>query len=194
MGIGKIDLAQAQEVAQRVLSHILPAMDRVEVAGSVRRSKPEVGDIELVGIPGDRQRLIDLLGHVGLHIKPGVPGAVPWDPKIDAKYMRLRLVEGMNLDLFLATPENWGGLLLMRTGSGVDAKGNSFMGFTPGVFSRWKKLSGGGRMVGCQPQRPSGELLPLREEADFFDLLELDFIPPEQRVDRRVINRYVRAK
>ena len=193
MGIGKIDLGEAVQIANKVRDHILPAMDRVEIAGSVRRKKDIVGDIEICGIPADREKLIQLLSGVGQHIKPGVPGVVPWEPKVSAKYLRVRLEEGMNLDVFLATPQNWGGLFMMRTGSGADLSGNSFNGFTPGMFSRWKKLSGGGRMTDCMPTMPTGEQLWIPEEKDFFDLLEMDFVPPEERVSRAVIKKYIKV-
>jgi DNA polymerase/3'-5' exonuclease PolX len=193
MGTARVQLDAAREAAERIVSHISPAAVRCVVAGSVRREKPEVGDIEVVAQPADGERLIRLLGEVGQSIKPGVPGVVPWPLKPDAKYMRLHLPElECNLDLFLASELNWGGLLLMRTGSGVGPRGNAFNGFTPGCFSRFKKLSGGGRMVGCRPMRPNGELLPLREETDFFDLLELDFIPPALRTSRAVIKEFIR--
>ena len=193
MGIGKIDLHEAESIAKSVLGHIMPSLDRGEIAGSVRRKKQIVGDIEIVAISNQRDRLLDLLSEVGQHIKPGVPGVVPWDPKINAKYLRVRLAEGMNLDLFMASPENWGGLYLMRTGSGSDERGNSFNGFTPGIFSRFKKLSGGGRMTNCMPTMPSGEQLWIPEEKDFFDLLEMDFVPPEERTSRAVIKKYILA-
>ena len=80
----------------------------------------------------------------------------------------------------------------MRTGSAVGTNGNSFSGFIPGMFSRFKKLSGGGRMTDCMPTMPSGEQLLVPEEKDFFDLLEMDFIPPEERIDRTVIKKYVK--
>ena len=192
MGIGKIDLSQASKIAQEVKRHVAPAMDRIEVAGSIRRRKPIVGDIELVGISTRRDRLIKLLGDVGMLIKPGVPGAVPWTPKPTAKYIRLRLNEGMNLDLFLATPENWGGLFMMRTGSAADNAGNPFSGFVPSIFKRWKVMSGGGRMTDCMPTMPTGEQLWVPEEQDFFDLLEMDFVPPEERASKNIIKKYVR--
>jgi DNA polymerase/3'-5' exonuclease PolX len=193
MGTAKIELSKARQLADRIATHISPGMARCEVAGSVRREKPVVGDIELVGLPADGELLCRLLSEVGQPIKPGVPGVVPWPLKPDAKYMRLHLPElGCNLDLFNAHELNWGGLLLMRTGSGVDPKGNSFNGFTPGIFSRFKKLSGGGRMVGCQPTMPTGEKISLKEEQDFFDLLGLEFIPPARRVSKAVIKEYTR--
>lgn len=193
MGIGKIDLVEAETIANKVRQHIFPAMDRVEVAGSIRRRKEIVGDIEICGIPGDRARLIYLLGELGQHIKPGVPGAVPWTPKVDAKYLRVRLAEGMNLDVFLGTPQNWGGLFMMRTGSGASPDGNAFHGFVPGIFGRFKKLSGGGRMTDCMPTMPTGEQLWIPEEQDFFDILEMNFVPPEERVTKGAIKKYAKV-
>lgn len=194
MGIGKIDLREASTIANKIVAHISPAMSRAEVAGSIRRRKPIVGDIEIVGIPGDRNRLLRLLGEVGQTIKPGVPGTVPWTPRGDARYIRLRLEEGMNLDLFLARPENWGGLFLMRTGSAADNAGNPFSGFVPSIFKRWKVMSGGGRMTDVMPTMPTGEQLWVPEEQDFFDLLEMDFVPPEERASKNVIKKYVRKQ
>jgi len=193
MGIGKIELATASRLADSISKLISPAMHRVQVAGSVRRQKPVVGDIELVGIVADENKLVKLLQEVGQTIKPGVPGVIPWSPKPGARYIRVRLDEGMNLDLFLANPDNWGGLFMMRTGSGVGPDGNTFNGFIPRIFSRWKKLSGGGRMTDAMPTMPDGTQLAVPEEQDFFDLLEMDFVPPELRADHKIIKKYVRG-
>jgi len=193
MGIGKIDLIEAETIANKVRKHISPVMDRVEVAGSIRRRKEIVGDIEICGIPADRARLIGLLGELGQHIKPGVPGAVLWTPKVEAKYLRVRLAEGMNLDVFLGTLQNWGGLFMMRTGSGASPDGNAFHGFVPGIFGRFKKLSGGGRMTDCMPTMPTGEQLWIPEEQDFFDILEMNFVPPEERVTKGAIKKYAKV-
>jgi len=192
MGIGKIELFEAESIANKVKNHIHGSMARVEIAGSIRRRKEVVGDIEIVGIPEGREKLIKLLGDIGQHIKPGVPGAIPWVPKTTAKYLRVRLAEGMNLDVFLATPENWGGLFMMRTGSGAGPDGNSFNGFVPAMFQRWKKLSGGGRMTDCMPTMPTGEQLWIPEEQDFFDLLEMDFVSPEKRTSRKAVKEHIR--
>lgn len=194
MGIGKIELSEARNIADKVLNHVRPAMARIEIAGSIRREKSIVGDIELVAIVDDREKLYRLLGDVGQTIKPGVPGVVPWVPKNDSKYVRVRLNEGMNLDMFIANPDNWGGLFLMRTGSASGSDGNAFNGFVPGCFARWKKLSGGGRMTDVMPTMPDGTQLPIPEEQDFFDLLEMDFVPPVERTARAVIKKYVRQQ
>ena len=190
MGTGKIDLIEAELIANKVMNHITPGMTRCEIAGSVRRRKSVVGDIEIVGIPDDQQKIVKLLHDVGQTIKPGIPDIIPWSPKPGAKYIRVRLNEGMNLDLFLANPDNWGGLFLMRTGSAAGPDGNSFNGFIPRAFSRWKKISKGGRMTDAMPTLPTGEQLPVPEEIDFFNLLEMNFVPPEERIDHKAIKKY----
>lgn len=191
MGIGKIQLSHAETIANSVLKHITPVLVRGEVAGSIRRQKEIVGDIEIVAISDQREELFRLLSDCGQLIKPGVPGVIPWTFKSTSKYIRLRLNEGMNLDLFMATPQNWGGLFLMRTGSAVDNLGNPFSGFVPSIFKRWKVMSGGGRMTDCMPTMPTGEQLWVPEEQDFFDLLEMNFVPPELRASKNIIKKYV---
>ena len=191
MGIGKFELSEATIIANKVMQHCAPAMSRVEIAGSIRREKQVVGDIELVSLVEDQEKLLKLIGDVGQTIKTGVPGVVPWTPKPNAKYIRVRLDEGINLDIFVGRPENWGSLFLMRTGSSSGAGGIAFSGFTPGCFSRWKKLSGGGRMTDVMPTMPDGTQLYVAEEQDFFDLLGMNFVPPVERTCRSVIKKYV---
>ena len=43
----------AKEIAQSFIKNIQPFCERVEVAGSVRREKREVKDIEICAIPSD---------------------------------------------------------------------------------------------------------------------------------------------
>jgi DNA polymerase/3'-5' exonuclease PolX len=48
-----MELSRAREIAKRVLVLLRPFCERAEIAGSIRRGKPEVGDIEIVVIPKD---------------------------------------------------------------------------------------------------------------------------------------------
>ena len=193
MGNGKMDLVEAREVADRLVDHLGPAFDKLVVAGSIRRGKLVVGDVELVGICNDQDSFLGRLKHFGHTIKPGTPDVVPWTPKPDAKYVRARLDVGINLDVFIGDVDNFGGLLLMRTGSGVGPDGNAFSGFTPGIFSRWKKVSGGGRMVGARPTTVDGFSHSVPTEEAFFDLLGMHFVPPEERLSKAVIKHYLRS-
>src|SRR5690242_17561878 len=47
----KIPLAAAWELANRVLTELAPFCERIKIAGSIRREKPEVKDLEIVCIP-----------------------------------------------------------------------------------------------------------------------------------------------
>lgn len=102
---------------------------RLEVAGSVRRGVEEVKDLELVGIitPENKQALAHALDtdnrFVGL--KPGTPDRVPWPIKKDGKYWKLAFGDGVRfgpvdgerkIDLFMAEPDNFGWIYLIRTG------------------------------------------------------------------------------
>ena len=187
MSTGKMPLAEAQKIADEIVSAIRPFCVRAEVAGSVRRRKEVVGDVEIVAIPRDFDGLTAELAKFGQHIKPGTPDVIAWAPKKNAKYLRLRLSQGINLDVFCAHVDNFGGIYSMRTGSGVGPDGNPFTGFIPVLFQRWKKVSGGGRMTGGQPTLPSGEVLPVREESDMFRLCQVEWVEPELRTDRKAV-------
>lgn len=193
MGTGKIERSVALSAAERILTHISPALRQGVVAGSIRREKPVVGDIELVGLPSDRELLVRLLSDIGeaYVIKPGCPDIIPWAAKVDAKYVRLfNTALQCKVDIFLADEDNWGGLLMLRTGSGVDEKGSAFGGFSPGMLQRWKKISGGGCMKNAQLVLPNGRILPQSEESDIFSMLELEWIPPNLRTSQKVIKQF----
>ena len=191
MGTGKIGRPEALVAAESILKHLSPALEQGVVAGSIRREKPVVGDIELVGVPADRDLLVQLVSDVGQVIKPGVPDIIPWAPKRDAKYLRLYLSSlECKVDIFLADHNNFGGILAMRTGSASSPDGNTFHGFIPGCFSRWKKLSGGGRMNGAMPTLPTGEILPVPTEEVFFERLAMRVPPPVERATKGAIKKY----
>ena len=180
-------LAEARKIADEIVAAIRPFCVRAEVAGSVRRRKEVVGDVEIVAIPSDFDGLTAALSKFGQHIKPGVPDVIPWQPKKNAKYLRLRLSQGINLDVFCANVDNWGPLFVMRTGSGTGPNGSPWGGFVPQVFKRWKKVSGGGRMTDCMPTTVDGVQLACAEETDFFELLGLEWVDPWDRTSNKAV-------
>lgn len=180
-------LADAARLGSSLVNVVKPHVSRVEVAGSVRREKPNVKDIELVAIVSDYAGLYASLATTGRFIKPGVPDVVDWPPKVGAKYVRMLLNEDVKLDLFIANQDNWGSLLCMRTGSAVGPDGGTFSGFIPAMFSRWKRVSGGGKMSGCLPTMPDGTQLSVPEERDFFELLNVRWVEPRDRVSNKAV-------
>ena len=58
--VGIVRLEKASKVAANLLRTLAPACHRIEIAGSIRRGKPEVKDVELVAIPKGLR--VDLFG------------------------------------------------------------------------------------------------------------------------------------
>ena len=189
MTMEAIELVHALTLANNLVNLVRDVVVRVEIAGSVRRQKQFVKDVELVAIVDDYQQLFARLSDAGRFIKPGVPNVIDWPPKPGAKYVRMLLDEEIKLDLFIANHLNWGGIYMMRTGSGVGPNGSPFSGFVPAMFARWKRISKGGRMCGGQPTLPDGTMLPVREEEDMFKLCNAKWIPPHERVSATCIHR-----
>ena len=48
---------QAKEIADNIVLMLSPFCDRIEIAGSIRRKKELIGDVEIVAIPNDRFQL-----------------------------------------------------------------------------------------------------------------------------------------
>src|SRR3990167_7360212 len=104
MEVRGMELARAQEIAAQVLAELSPFCERCEIAGSIRRRKPEVGDIEIVAIPKTvtaglwdekeeaHPEFVRLVNRW-----PAVKG------KATGKYTQRTLPEGIALDLFMVT-------------------------------------------------------------------------------------------
>lgn len=102
------DLASALCVAEAVLAELAPGCERIALAGSARRRKPQVSDLELVAIPRPQT---DLYGTpTGSLLDPILEGLVAagrmQSIKGGSRYKQFLLVRsGMVLDLFLVTSE-----------------------------------------------------------------------------------------
>lgn len=185
----------AKYYADALVEQMRPCCERVEIAGSLRREKPEVKDIEIVCIPRvvQRESSTGLFGdphiftenllfqwaigrmHGVYWIKPGTSEIVAWLPKEDGKYWR-GLIDGkIKLDLFLATPRNFGAIFLIRTGSAD---------FSQAVVTRAKQqgkpcVDGFFTLHGVPIETP--------EEDDVFRHLGLQYVPPIHRHDGRCL-------
>lgn len=177
-----MSLRTARAVATEMIEALRPYCHRVEVAGSIRRGKAWVNDIEIVAIPKStvRQPDVDIFGEpLG---KPTVvrdPGfvmvvdslaevIVKGNPQT-GRYIQFVTTDGTKVDLFTATPKTWGYIQLIRTGSAD---------FSRAVALRWSQL--GYKGVEGQLTR-FGKPVPVPEEADLFALLHMAVPPPHQR-------------
>lgn len=98
---------KAVVIAEDIVEQLRPFCDRIAIAGSLRRKKSWVNDIDLVCIPGNQGRFLSVLQQLG-RIKMGGGKII----RVDMKYTK-----GIDLDVYVATPDIWATLLLIRTGS-----------------------------------------------------------------------------
>ena len=88
-------LETAQPIAKRVKEELTPHCERIEIAGSIRREKPE----SALTIPS----ILATMGTITLN---------------GSKIKRLHYGDAdINIDIYTATPASWSTLLLIRTGS-----------------------------------------------------------------------------
>lgn len=171
----KLPLSDAKTIADSVVARLAPSCQRIEIAGSIRRQKAEVGDIEVVAIPNFET---DMFGAVSdNHQLDNVDWSRFGKPiKNGHKYKQIELNEGVNLDLFIVTPPaQWGVVFMIRTGSAefshrLVAK-KSFGGLLPGYL----KVQDGAIWS-------SNHIIETPEEQDVFDLLGVSYIEPKERI------------
>jgi DNA polymerase (family 10) len=99
-----MELERAQKIAGEVVKRLAPYCKKIEIAGSIRRKKPLVNDIDFVLIPSDLWNLTHEIMGLGPVRMSGM------------KIQRVNY-NGTQIDIYFATPETWATLLLIRTGS-----------------------------------------------------------------------------
>lgn len=128
--------AVALQVAQDLKNCLLPFCDKIEIAGSLRRHRAHVGDIELLfvpklaldpsslfrGITGDGPvEMVDLADfHLNIMVRDGtlqkrknIKGSFIWG---EQNKLAVHVGSQIPVDFFSTTPKNWFVSLVIRTG------------------------------------------------------------------------------
>lgn len=177
-----MSLREAREIAADIIGKLAPFCERIKVAGSIRRGKQWINDVEIVAIPKSSitDPEFDLFGNKtggGTTVRdPGFVEAVAKmthqhikGSALDGRYMQF-LTDGLvKVDLFTAVRGNWGYILAIRTGSAD---------FSKMIASRWVSLGYNGQ-DGFLVR--SGQRCNFPEERDLFDALGLHTPPPPDR-------------
>lgn len=179
----KMPLAEAERHASRLVGLLGSACERIAVAGSIRRRKPEVGDVEVVAIPTAGRDLFgdpsgsELDARLERLAREGVLSPV----KGGAHFKQFLVPDaGCKLDLFLCNPATWGMVFTVRTGSA------SFSHRLVTPCDRYTSDGGRGLMPAHLRARDArlwcGDTpLETPEEEDVFRTLGILWVPPERR-------------
>jgi DNA polymerase/3'-5' exonuclease PolX len=168
--LNRVPLAAAENVARWVVADLSPHCERIEIAGSIRRRRPLIGDIEIVCVPKpyDAEPLF----------RSGIAQVVEQWPKVKGEMpcrytQRLLTDAGMTLDLFMVDPRGWGLQLAIRTGS---ARWSHEVLARAWVKAGYKSEDGLLRYPdGC------GTVRPVYSERELFDLIGLPWVDPRDR-------------
>jgi DNA polymerase/3'-5' exonuclease PolX len=173
-----LNLEDAKFLAEKVCLVLQPLCDKIEVAGSVRRGKSEVGDVDIVALP----KAVDLPG--------GLCGVVKVDPstvwknlipkalvksglklEVSGKELhRFSFPSGLQVDVYRARSKTWGVILLIRTGS----KEHNVKLCT---LARSKGLM----LSASQGVIENHNIVACRTEEGIFSALGLKFVEPKDR-------------
>ena len=176
----------AQRVGEMVVERLRSTCLQIEIAGSVRRRKADVKDVEIVAMP---QRQGDLFGdpygdcplHNGI-VELVDEGMIRWrnPPAAGAShrtqvkkfYALEAVVTGLKIDLFaVRPPAEWGAILAIRTG--------------PADFSRMLVTKCRERGLRCENGRLVGvdddKTVPTPTEESFFRACGVPWREPERR-------------
>lgn len=181
--------ATALPVAQDIVEVLRPFCTRIQIAGSLRRHTPSVGDIEILFIPridtapsGDlfnptttfnaaEAQISQLLITRYFAKRLNSEGRETFG---DKNKLLVHLDSGIPVDLFTATPENWVNYLVCRTGP---AKLNALISTRARERGwMWHPYGSGFSTIRGNPAH-----FHVTEEEDVFRLVGLPYLPPEKR-------------
>ncbi len=116
-------------IAETLREALSPHCERIIIAGSIRREKPHVGDIELLYIPRFETRQIDLISEGQVNVtdeciarllacgqlakRTNVNGSEMWGAK---NKLAVHVPTGIPVDLFATDATCWHNYLVCRTG------------------------------------------------------------------------------
>lgn len=168
-----VKLARARRIAEAVVEAVRPFCDRIEIAGSIRRQRPEPNDIDLVALVNDQEAVSEIFASRDARIVKSGPELLQVLLKDDTQidfWMARGPIELPDLFDRRLLPGNFGSVLLCRTGSRLH-----------NIY-----LVGAARQLGLVWHPHDGlfrdkECLASEEEEHILRALRLEFVPPDQR-------------
>ncbi|KKN87088.1 hypothetical protein LCGC14_0263580 [marine sediment metagenome] len=172
-----MELERAKSIAEKIKAVLESSCERIVIAGSIRRQKPDVGDIELLCIPkyiagvdmldAKIQTLIhvDMLGY-----RLNKLGRKVYGPK---NKLLVHLPSGIGVDVFSTNELCWAVALVVRTGGKMTNKK-----IASRAIERGMRFHAYGR--GFTLPDGTSELI-CHSEADVFKAVGLAYSEPRER-------------
>jgi len=157
-----MELENAKKIADVVVKRLSPYCRKIQVAGSIRRQKAIVHDIDMVLIPSDPW---NLEGEV-------LALACSVQPKLSGEKLKRFDYNGAQIDLYYADEDTWATLLLIRTGS----KENNIRLCTRAKDMGWHLAASGDGLFNEKAER-----IAWQSEVEIYNALGLPYQRPEER-------------
>lgn len=154
-------LPEAQEIKKALQK--FPHIKEVKLAGSIRRGKETIGDIDILAIATEPKKVVDFFVKL-----PQVKKIIVKGPTKGAVILK----SGIDCDLRVLKPQSFGAALMYFTGS----KAHNIKLRQIALKHNWK-LSEYGLFSGRK-------MIAGRTEQEVYDKLKLPFIEPELREDQ----------
>jgi len=162
-----LDYKTAKELADEFVKEIINFCDKIEICGSIRRKKAKCRDIDLVVLPKE-----------GVVLRRKLPLVQTWcinhfitfkiikegDKHIQLKY------KDVQVDIYIATPENFEVLKLIRTGADWHNKKLCGLAINKGMRMKFDR-----GLIDAE-----GKIVANTEEGILKELLG-KYVPPEGR-------------
>jgi len=161
-------LLEATQIAVELVNKLRPYCDRIEVAGSIRRGRREVKDIDIVAIPNEEK--LTAGGYFGRqHLVSAIATS---NMERNGQLIAAFFYKDAPVDIYWTTHSSWGTLLLIRTGS----KEHNIKLATLAKGRGWRLKASGEGLFDAYNRRIAGDT-----EEGIFTALGLPFIPPGER-------------
>ena len=165
----------AMEVAEEIVAALRPLAHRCEYAGSLRRLRETIGDVDVLAAAEDSRPLMDAFATLPLVAEVIVHGE---------KKTSIRTAKGLQADLRVVPPESWGAALQYFTGSKAHNVRTREIAVRAGL-----KLSEYGLF-----EVETGDLVVSATEEEVYERLGLPWIPPTLREDGGEIEAALRGE
>ena len=163
----RIPWSEANAIAEDLVNQLRPHCSQIDIAGSIRRGRPTIGDIEIVCLPLPYESTPLFRSGFALVVEQyeKAKGELP------CKYTQRILPSGMKLDLFMPDPAGYGLQLAIRTGSAEWSHKR--------LATAWVRA--GFRSEGGLLRDQTGRVLPCRAERELFERIGLKWVDPADR-------------